>query len=241
MPAFEAGRSLTAGEHVVLGGTPVAHHIVDVLRVRSGDRITLFHAGEIYDAVIESASRSELAVRVESVRLSVLSAHRLTLLQAIIRPALLDDVVRTCSPLGVQRFFLFSAERSQPWNVASRLERLNLVAASSAEQAETGQVPTVHIEAGLADILANAGSLGTIIVLSPQAPDTIMSLARSGTLALEGAITVVVGPEGGFSEAEETLLNDSGALRVHLGTGILRSELAGFAALLLVRELQSAL
>lgn len=241
MPAFEAGRFLKAGEHIVLGGTPVAHHIVDVLRVRPGDGITLFHDGELYDSIIESASRSELAVCVESVRLSAFSTRPLALVQAAIRPALLDDVVRMCSPLGVQRFVLFPAERSQPWSVAARLERLNLVAVSSAEQAETGQVPIVQVETGLKNILSDAGLPVPIVVLSPRAPDTILSLARSGVLALDGSVTVVIGPEGGFSQGEEALLDDSNVLRVHLGTGILRSELAGFAAVLLVRELQAAL
>jgi 16S rRNA (uracil1498-N3)-methyltransferase len=239
MPAFEAGRSLRLGEHVMLGGTPAAHHIADVLRTRHGERIILFHAGELYDAVVEDASRSGLAVSVEGVRQSPFSMHPVTLLQAIIRPALLDDVVHVCAPLGVHHFVLYAAERSQPWNVAGRLERLSQVALSSAEQAETGDVPTIELATGIQGALSCCGRADSLIMMSPRAPSTMMGLVHDRVLALDGPVVVAVGPEGGFSEPEEALLIDRGALAVRLSTGILRSELAGFAAVLMVRELQA--
>jgi 16S rRNA (uracil1498-N3)-methyltransferase len=239
MPAFEAGRSLRLGEHVMLSGTPAAHHIADVLRARHGERIVLFHAGELYDAVVEDASRSGLAVSVEGIRQPPFSPHPVILLQAIIRPALLDDVVHVCAPLGVHRFVLYVAERSQPWNVAGRLERLSQVALSSAEQAETGDVPTVELATGLQGALSCAGPVDSLIMMSPRAASTVMGLARDGTLALDGSVAVAVGPEGGFSGSEEALLIERGALAVRLSTGILRSELAGFATMLMVRELQA--
>ena len=239
MPAFEAGRSLRLGERVMLGGTPAAHHIADVLRARHGEQIVLFHAGELYDAIVEDASRSGLAVSVEGVRQSPFASHPVILLQATIRPALLDDVVHLCTPLGVDRFVLYTADRSQPWNVAVRLDRLGQVALSSAEQAETGIVPTVEVTPGLQSALSCAGPVDTAIMMSPHAVSTMTACARDGSLAPGGSVAVVVGPEGGFSEAEEALLVEQGALAVRLSTGILRSELAGFAAILMVRELQA--
>jgi 16S rRNA (uracil1498-N3)-methyltransferase len=223
----------------MLGGTPAAHHIADVLRARQGERIVLFHMRELYDAVVEDPSRSGLAVSVEGVRQSPFSPHPVVLLQAIIRPALLDDVVHVCAPLGVHRFILYAAARSQPWNVAGRLERLRQVALSSAEQAETGDVPMVELATGLQGALSCAGPVDSLIMMSPRAASTMMELARDGALALDGSVVVAVGPEGGFSEPEEALLIERGALAVRLSTGILRSELAGFAATLMVRELQA--
>ncbi|HEY5000918.1 MAG TPA: RsmE family RNA methyltransferase [Candidatus Cryosericum sp.] len=223
----------------MLGGTPAAHHIADVLRARHGEGIILFHAGELYDAVVEDTSRSGLSVSVEGVRQSPFSLHPVTLLQAIIRPALLDDVVHVCAPLGVHRFVLYVAERSQAWNVAGRLERLSQVALSSAEQAETGDAPTVELAAGLQSALSCVGPVDSLIMMSPRAASTMIGLARDGVIVLDGSIAVAVGPEGGFSGSEEALLIERGALTVRLSTGILRSELAGFAATLMVRELQA--
>ncbi|MGB9666259.1 MAG: RsmE family RNA methyltransferase [Candidatus Cryosericum sp.] len=240
MPAFEAGRSLTGGEHVVLSGTAAAHHVADVLRARAGDRITLFHAGELYDGLIERVARAEVSVFIEAARPSPFYQRPLTLLQAVIRPALLDDVIRLCSPLGVQRFVLFPAMRSQPWKISSRLERLEELAGSSAEQAETGEVPGVELTNGLGSALARVDSLGTLIALSPRAERTLTGLAQQGSSLFNGSVGIAVGPEGGFTDSEAAMLTERGALSARLATGILRSELAGFAGALLVREIQAA-
>lgn len=238
MPAFETGRFLHAGERVALGGTPVAHHIVDVLRVRRQDGVVLFHAGQLYDAVVEDASREGLSVTVISMRKSPFLAHPVTLLQAVIRPALLDETIRLLAPLGVSTVVLFAAERSQPWNITNRLERLRQIALAGAEQSEIGIVPSVELKRSLDDGLSSVHNGGNLILCSPSADQTILQAGRAGLLVgVENAIAI--GPEGGFTLAEETLLKDHGALSVRMNTGILRSELAGFSATLLVRELQA--
>jgi 16S rRNA (uracil1498-N3)-methyltransferase len=114
------------------------------------------------------------------------------------------------------------------------------VALSSVEQAETGDLPTVELATGLQGALSCAGPVDSLIMMSPRAASTMMGLARDGALGLDGSVAVAVGPEGGFSELEEALLIERGALAVRLSTGILRSELAGFATMLMVRELQAA-
>jgi RsmE family RNA methyltransferase len=67
----------------------------------------------------------------------------------------------------------------------------------------------------------------------------MMGLVHDRVLALDGSVAVAVGPEGGFSGPEEALFIERGALAVRLSTGILRSELAGFVTMLMVRELQA--
>src|SRR5450756_2362303 len=103
MPAFEAGRSLRLGEHVMLGGTPAAHHIADVLRARHGERIVLFHAGELYDAVVEDASRTGLAVSVEGVRQSPFCRRSSDLHSSIMLSMFVlrwECIVLSCMPLN---------------------------------------------------------------------------------------------------------------------------------------------
>lgn len=240
MPAFESGRLLKPGEHVTLAGSEPAHHILDVLRSRTGEKITLFHDGDLYDAVVDDCSRKNFTVTVTTARPAPFAGHPIALLQAIIRPGLLDDIVHMCSPLGIDRFIFFSAERSQPWNVTGRLQRLDQVALSATEQAETGRVPAIELAGDLEDALSRLDSVGSLLLLSPRSLSTMTALMRSGSLILERPVTIATGPEGGFSTREEAMLETRGALPVRLSTGILRSELAGFAASLIVRELQGA-
>jgi 16S rRNA (uracil1498-N3)-methyltransferase len=240
MPAFEAGRPLRPGERVTLAGSEPAHHIADVLRSRNGEKIMLFHDGELYDVIVDDCSKASFAVTVTATRPAPFAGRPVVLLQAVIRPALLDDVVHMCSPLGVSRFIFYSAKRSQSWNVAGRLQRLDQVALSAVEQAETGRVPTVELAGGLEEALSRLDSAWSVLLLAPRSPSTMTALVRAGALSLEGPVIIAIGPEGGFAASEEVILEAREAVPVRLSTGILRSELAGFAASLIVRELQGS-
>ena len=70
-------------------------------------------------------------------------------------------------------------------------------------------------------------SVGTYLALDPTSPISLnqVELSKSGEVAL------IVGPEGGITEAELALFETAGARRVHLGTGILRTSTAGMAAI----------
>jgi 16S rRNA (uracil1498-N3)-methyltransferase len=65
------------------------------------------------------------------------------------------------------------------------------------------------------------------LILDPTAKMSIVDWNAPA----EGHIELVVGPEGGISEHELELFESAGALRVHLGEGILRTSTAGMAAL----------
>jgi len=206
--------------------------------VRRGERLALFHDGELYDAVVEEVPGAGLAAVIQSTRRSPFVSRPLVLLQAVIRPALLDDVVRLVTPLGVCGVVLFTGERSQPWNVAGRLGRLAEVAQSAAEQSETGIVPEISLENGLGAALKRVDLPPACIAMSPRADRTLVQLNGIGGFRSLEAAAVIVGPEGGLSEEEERLMDGRGVQRARLNTGVLRSELAGFAALLVIREMQ---
>jgi 16S rRNA (uracil1498-N3)-methyltransferase len=65
------------------------------------------------------------------------------------------------------------------------------------------------------------------MVLDPTAAQALSTV----TLPTEGRVAIVVGPEGGISDAELTALEEAGAIRVRLGSEILRTSTAGMAAI----------
>ena len=238
MPAFDAGRMLRPGQRATIADDRLAHHIIDVLRVRKGGTLLLFHEGIIYDTIVEDSSRESLTVMVTAQRNAPLVDRPIALVQAVIRPALLDDVVRMCVPLSVDRIVVYRADRSQPWNIAGRMERLQQIAQSAAEQAETGRVPALTSTEGLAPALKSLSHAYRVLHLSTGGHTTIGSLVGEGAASLTGPAAVVIGPEGGLTQREEAILAEAEATTVRLNTCILRSELAGFAAVLSIRELQ---
>jgi 16S rRNA (uracil1498-N3)-methyltransferase len=240
MPAFEAGVPIGAGQRVVLADEATVHHLLRVLRLRSGDSIRLFHDGTVGTGIVERTSANSVAVVIESSAPSLWLNRPLNVVQALIRPQLLDDVVRLCTPLGVTNIVLFRSARAQSWNVEARMERLQEIAAASAEQSETGIIPRVHLAQDIGGALDCAQPLGRLFVLSPQGGGSLLQVEATGQLAPNGSVTVVIGPEGGLTPSEEDQLVARGATSVRLRTGILRSELAGFATCLVIRELQTS-
>jgi 16S rRNA (uracil1498-N3)-methyltransferase len=240
MPAFEAGVPIGAGQRVVLTDEAIVHHLLRVLRLRSGDSIRLFHDGTVGTGIVERISANSVAVVIESSAPSLWLNRSLNVVQALIRPQLLDDVVRLCTPLGVTHIVLFRSARAQSWNVEGRMERLQEIAAASAEQSETGIIPRVHLAQDIGGALDCTQPLGRLFVLSPQSGGSLLQAEATGQLAPNGSVTVVIGPEGGLTPSEEDQLVARGATSVRLRTGILRSELAGFATCLVIRELQTS-
>ena len=76
------------------------------------------------------------------------------------------------------------------------------------------------------------GLLGKTLVLDPTAPTGLDSALNS--IEENGEVSFIVGPEGGISDAELDKFEAAGAIRVHLGSDILRTSTAGMAAIAVV-------
>lgn len=146
----------------------------------------------------------------------------LTLAQALPKGDKLDEIVRSCTELGVARFLLFPSERTVVrWDekkTADRLRRLETIAREACEVSFRTKLPTFALAKDLADVLKkepDAVVLSEVEGLSP-------ALRPRGD-----AMTVVVGPEGGWTPRELQSIGDRG---VTLGPRVLRVDHAGAAA-----------
>jgi len=143
----------------------------------------------------------------------------------------LDRVTRQLTELGVRTLTLVSCDRSVTKLTAARAEkrraRLARIIAEAARQS------------GRSDAMAIKGPVTLSTSLSETEGETVLVFDPTGEhriedLELRGAITLYVGPEGGFSPAELAILDSAGALRTQLGQLILRTETAAPVAAALV-------
>jgi 16S rRNA (uracil1498-N3)-methyltransferase len=220
------------GDLFVVRGEERRH--LAVLRVRPGERF-LATDGEGRELLLETerVSRSELAARiVEERSLPPGPGHGLTLAVAPPKGARMDIAVEKATECGVGRIVPLSTERSvvRGRDASERVARWLRIAGSATAQSGRSRVPEVAPFTSLADAL-DAASAGRFF--SRFAPDS-----RSIAAALAGAragepVTVLVGPEGGFTEAETELARRRGALAVSLGPNRLRTETAAVVAVAL--------
>lgn len=228
MPRFYVDTALRAGMSCLLPEES-AHHAVHVLRVRTGDDITLFNGqGGEYAARIASIARLKLLV-------DVLAHHaieresplRVVLAQGISSGERMDFTVRKSVELGVAEIqplvAASSVARPKGERAAARHAHWQKVAIAACEQCGRNRIPTVHAPVPAVDY---RGGAGTRILLAPAAGLRFSALCKAGS-----EFTIAAGPEAGFSVEEEAALADAGFVPARLGPRVLRTETAGIAAL----------
>jgi 16S rRNA (uracil1498-N3)-methyltransferase len=208
------------------------HHAVRVLRMGEGDAVSLFNGdNHAYSARILRIEKQNIVVLIESrVALSCESTLSILLVQGISSGERMDYTLQKAVELGVAAIQPIQAERSVVKLAGERREKRmqhwqNVVTAAC-EQCGRNKVPEVKPVSGLMDWLGEQGSEGQRILLVPDAEMRLRELAQP-----VGAVTLAVGPEGGFSDKEQTALLHYGFTSVRLGPRVLRTETAALAAL----------
>jgi 16S rRNA (uracil1498-N3)-methyltransferase len=222
---------LAAGDVRLLPAAAAAH-VARVLRARAGQPLTLFDGrGGEYDATILQIDRTGVRVQVEQQRaVERDSPLRVTLLQALARGERMDLIVQKATELGVAAILAWSAERSvvrlDGAGLARRCEHWHAIAISACEQCGRNQVPLIDAVADLAVACARADADSLRLLLAPEAERSLISVAGQSA-----GISLIVGPEGGFSDAELALAARQGFQSCRLGPRVLRAETAPLAAL----------
>jgi 16S rRNA (uracil1498-N3)-methyltransferase len=152
----------------------------------------------------------------------------------------MDLVVQKATELGVSGIVPLFTERSVVRLGAQQAERkLNhwrAIAIAACEQSGRNRLPNVAPPVSLAEVLrsgadheggaSGAGVHNMRLLLSPAATARIDTLPRPAT-----SVTVLIGPEGGLTNAEQEAAVAAGFLPVRLGPRVLRTETAAIAAL----------
>ena len=217
---------------------PVAHHL-QVLRLRIGERITLFNGeGGEFLARLTSIERRQAKVCIEEhLPREAELPYAITLAQALPEGNKMDWIVEKAVELGATVIQPLQAQRCVVKLAADRAARKlahwQAIAVAACEQSGRNRIPTIAEPAGLAAWLASAlpaaASLGAArLLLSPRADISLPSWA--GGQAPQ-PVALLIGPEGGFSPDEEQAALAHGATLVSMGARILRTETAGVAAM----------
>lgn len=215
----------------------LAHHATRVLRMREGDELVLFdgRGGEVPARLGRDAKcwHADLGIGVAVERESPLEV---VLVQSLASADKMDWVVQKAVELGVAAVVPLDAERSvlrlTGERAAKRLAHWQQVAVAACEQCGRNRVPRIEAVTGLQDYLARTRSLPDRFVLALGGARGMRAIERP-----RGPVHVLVGPEGGWSEAELTTLQLAACRTLTLGPRVLRTETAGLAALSAIQAL----
>jgi len=212
------------------------HYVRSVLRLKKDALLTLFNGqgGEWQARTIE-VSRRRVAVEVREWRARYVESPLQTCLAlAISRSDRMDLSIQKAVELGVNGIVPLFTERCMvkltAEKIIQKLHHWQKIAQHAAEQCGRSEVPEVQMPVQFHECLDAASGLR--IFLDPDATTSL-----TGLQPVQGRVTLLSGPEGGFAEHEREAASQSGFIPVRLGNRILRAETAALAALASVQML----
>jgi 16S rRNA (uracil1498-N3)-methyltransferase len=240
-PRFFSDRVLLGGA----SGTEIelteqaAHHAVRVLRLAVGDGLTLFDGtGGEYPASISSIHKRAVRVAVgthDAIEREAVVAVRVV--QGISAADRMDYTVQKAVELGAFAIQPVLCERSvvrlDASRAASRVEHWRRIVIATCEQCGRNHLPEVRPVVGVAEYCAQPDPVAPRLLLSPE---TERRLSEAAAEVHDNAV-IAIGPEAGFSTAEEALFLRAGFVQARMGARILRTETAAPAALAALRTL----
>lgn len=233
MPRFYCPQPLAAGATIDLPES-VAHHL-HVVRLQAGAALTLFDgSGGQYRATLLEVGKKRASASVDAFEpVDTELPYVVTLAQGLPEGSKMDWIVEKAVELGVAAVQPLAAQRSVVRLSGDRLDKRQAhwqgVIESASEQSGRNR---------LAQLLPLA-EFRRWIETPPATPQPRILLSPRGTQSLAGwaqaqgprALTLLVGPEGGFSPEEEDAAIAAGALPLSMGPRVLRTETAALAAL----------
>lgn len=196
-------------------------HAAGPLRLRSGDEVMLADgAGRVAAARLAIAGKAKVEARVTRLRVvPEPEGDGVTLALALIDPKPMDWAVQKSVEIGIRRLQPVISDRTQAGGRAQTArsdhwQRIALQALKQCQRAWAMEILKVEVLSAFVESLEGGG------VVADPAGVTL------GRLDLPRNRVLAVGPEGGFSAAEDELFNRRGWARLRLGANILRSETA---------------
>mgnify|MGYP006424544743 CR=1 FL=1 len=217
--------NLNVGQTITLD-TKAFQHAINVLRMRLNDSLIVFNGqGGQFDATISGLNRKSAELSLTAFNdINIESPLAIHLGQVMSRGDKMDLTIQKAVELGVHDITPLSSDRCNvkldDTRAAKRLAHWQQVVISACEQCGRNTLPTLHPITPLKDWQLKPAK--NKLILHPSSQSTLSDLTP-------GSCSIVIGPEGGFSESElkDALANDFKC--VQLGPRILRTETAGLA------------
>lgn len=212
-------------------------HITRVLRMVPGEKLQLVSDdGVAVEAEIYSLNGDEVTVKCLKV---IAESHepstRVFLAQGLVKGEKMDFIIQKAVELGVAGIIPVAMEHSvvrlDREKAEKKVARWQKIAEAAAKQSKRDLVPQVFPLQNMEELLAAHGNAVKLIAYECELHQGLKSVLHRLKDNGLGEILLIIGPEGGISEAELTAAVNCGAEPVSLGRRILRAETAGIVAI----------
>lgn len=230
MPRFPIDQSRINNNEALITGTDY-RHIVKVLRLNTGDEITLFdnNSSEYRGRIREIGKREIWVEIIESREVNTESPLRITLLQGLPKADKMDYIVEKATELGVHAIVPVITERTQ-FAQRDRKKRWERITTEAAKQCGRTKPADIENTLDFSKAIKTYSDKELKLILHVNCEVSVKNYIKN-TLQAPTNIVIFVGPEGGFSDKEILLSNEMGFISLGLGPRVLRTETASVAVL----------
>lgn len=221
----------TPRDTVILEGEE-ARHVAKSLRMRVGDMLTVTDGGgKDYGCQIQAIDRDTVTLAVcYQQACNSEPTCAVTIYQGVPKSQKMEDIIQKCVELGVTRIVPTLTKRSisrpDPKQAGKKNQRYQKIALEAAQQSGRGIVPQIEQQITLKQAISTDKSKKKIVFYEGGGCSLKDIVSPTDT-----AVSVYIGPEGGFDPDEVEALASAGAVVATLGPRILRTQTAPVAAL----------
>lgn len=221
---FVRSESVSSGTALISGDD--FHHITKVRRIREGDLIEVVveNDGVYYASVSRINEQSLEALLGDCIRSAgILPVVKLYI--SILKGKNFDLAIQKAVEVGVSAIVPLNSSRTIPdisGSEQKKVERWQKIAAEASKQSLRDHIPEVLEPADFSSVLADAE--GTRIIAHPESVISFREVVRFS--GIEEPVSLMIGPEGGFSPDEISAAHAAGWISLSFGMTCLRAETA---------------
>ena len=207
------------------------HYVKDVMRLKIGDKLSIFNALGEWNALIESYEKNGVKIKIMGKVRDKDNEKNIWLAFSPIKQNPLNFVIQKGTELGVQKFIPILSERTIVKEI--NIERIKKIIVEASEQSNRISVPEINKAESLKNFLSGFPKNGCLIFCDINCDKSDLKDILSKKI--QGPVCILIGPEGDFSEKERQLIIEKKEIySLSLATNILRSETAAIAAVTIV-------
>ncbi|MGH9628327.1 MAG: RsmE family RNA methyltransferase [Bryobacteraceae bacterium] len=211
-----------------------ANHLSRVLRVEEGQKYELSDNQDVYFAEVEMARKERVVFRVLEKLDAPEPVVQVTLFLALIKFDRLEWILEKATELGVSSIALVRAVRSEKGldrAAEKRMVRWRRILLESSQQARRARLPELFPPVKLDDALRSGAGYRLFLDEGGTGTSILTALGRPGK---PGSASLLIGPEGGWTDVEREATRAAQWTEVSLGPQILRTETAAISALAVI-------
>ena len=207
------------------------HYVKDVMRLKMGDKLSIFNISGEWNAVIKSYEKNGAKIKImEKVR-DKDNEKNIWLAFSPIKQNPLNFVIQKGTELGVQKFIPILSDRTIVREI--NIERIKKIVVEASEQSNRISVPEIHKPVSLKFFLSTFPENGCLIFCDINSNQN--NLKNIFEKKVDGPMCILIGPEGDFSESERKMIIDHNqTYSISLAKNILKAETAALSAITIV-------